>query len=276
MSAAVPTTANPPLRKALSTIGCPELTLPESFALAARHGLEAVELRALEGNVDLPTYFTRTYGTPEALARARRGQSVRVAALDTSYKLVGATAAARDQLVAHVRWAEALGVSWLRVFDGGSPGDAAALNEAAATLRAWRALRRAHGWSVDLMVETHDALVNGPALARFLELVPDAALLWDTHHTWRKGGEDPVALWPQLRAHTVHLHVRDSIAAPHAQPPFHYTLPGTGEFPMAPLLAALRTDRYPGMLCLEWERLWIPELPDLEQVLGAAASNQWW
>ena len=36
--------------------------------LVRRHRMDGVELRALNGTVDLVTYFTTSYGTPEALA----------------------------------------------------------------------------------------------------------------------------------------------------------------------------------------------------------------
>jgi sugar phosphate isomerase/epimerase len=265
-----------PIRRALSTIGCPDCTLERALDLAARFELDAIELRALAGEVDLPAHFARTYGSPAALARAVRDHPVRIAALDTSFKLAGATADARAKLLEHLPWAEALGVRWLRVFDGGAPDDPAALAAAAETLRWWRDLRRARGWSADLMIETHDALVSRAAIDHFLDLAPDAALLWDTHHTWRKGGEDPMTLWPHIRSHVVHLHVRDSVTAAGNDPPYRYVLPGEGEFPMPALLAALQADNYAGPISLEWERLWIPKLPPLEQVLAAAVANHWW
>ena len=56
------------LLRAFSTLGCPDFTLEEALALATKHGLEAIELRALGGTVDLPAYFTEQFGTPGALA----------------------------------------------------------------------------------------------------------------------------------------------------------------------------------------------------------------
>jgi hypothetical protein len=58
----------PSLRRAFSTIGCPACTLAQAFALAIRHHIDVVELRALGGEVDLPVYFARTYGSPAAHA----------------------------------------------------------------------------------------------------------------------------------------------------------------------------------------------------------------
>jgi hypothetical protein len=57
-----------PYRRAISTMGCPGLTLDEACALAQRHHLDGVELRSLGGTIDLPVHFSAIYGTPEKLA----------------------------------------------------------------------------------------------------------------------------------------------------------------------------------------------------------------
>ena len=259
----------------LSTLGCPDLTLDAVLALAEGAGLDAVELRALEGTVDLVALFAARFGTEAALA-ARLGRSpVRVVAFGTSFRMITGTEADRAALLAYGPWAEAAGVPWLRIFDGGESGDAAELDRAAAMLAWWEAERRRRGWSVGVMIETHDALAAPDALARFAARCPEARLLWDCHHTWRKGGADPVATWAAIGAQTVHIHVKDSVSRPGPRLPYSYVLPGEGEFPMAPLMARLRADAYGGVLSLEWERLWHPDLPPIEAAL-AAAQRGWW
>ncbi len=90
-------------------------------ALARGHALDGVEARFLEGTLDLPDYFARKYRAPEALAAETRQIDLRIVALDTSFKLADPDESARGALLAFVPWAEALGVRWLRVFDGGNP-----------------------------------------------------------------------------------------------------------------------------------------------------------
>lgn len=258
-----------------TTLGCAEFTLEESLALAAKHHLPAIELRALGGTVDLPAYLAKTYGTPAALAGKLRGQPIKIAAIDTSLRVIGPTPADREKFLGFIPWAEALGVPRLRVFDGGKTLDDAELAQAADTVKWWQELRRQNGWKTDIMVETHDTLITTAAIRRFVAAAPGAAILWDTHHTWKKGGEDPVATWHAIKAHVVHLHVKDSISRPSGKHPITYVLPGDGEFPMSPLLAVLRAE-YHGPMSLEWERLWHPYLPPLEDALRVAAARQWW
>ena len=126
------------------------------------------------------------------------------------------------------------------------------------------------------MVETHDSLVNEAANRRFAVAGPGCAVLWDSHHTWLRGGEDPLVTWSAIRDLVVHVHVKDSIDMPSAKHSWTYVLPGAGHFPIAPLLAALGADAFAGPVSLEWERWWHPYLPTLEVALTEATQNRWW
>jgi sugar phosphate isomerase/epimerase len=266
------------LLRCLNTLGCAEFSLEEACALAAKHGLDGVEVRALGGTLDLAAYLRGQYGTPEELAEKLRsaGGAVRVVAFNTSMKLVGGSAAERDQLIDIVPWAEALGVRWLRVFDGGKTAEEGELAQAVESLRWWREERAVHGWSADWMIETHDSLFTAAAIGRLRAAVSDVAILWDSHHTWKKGGEDPLVTWAAIRSGVVHVHVKDSVSVPSARHPFTYVLPGAGEFPMAPLVAELSAAKFAGPVSLEWERQWHPYLEPLDVALTTAAGRGWW
>jgi sugar phosphate isomerase/epimerase len=264
-----------PYRRAISTLGCPEYSLEQVFALAARHGLDAVELRALSGSLDLPAVLAAAYGAPAALAARLKSAPVPITALDTSLKLAGHTPADRADFLRCVPWAEACGIPWLRVFDGGTAADDATLRTMAETAAWWRAEKKNHGWKTEIMVETHDTLCTTAALRSFLALVPGTAILWDSHHTWRKGGEDPLATWRAFQPHIVHVHVKDSISRPSARHPFTYVSPGDGEFPLAPLHAVLAAE-FGGTVSLEWEKLWHSYLVPLDEALTLAARRRWW
>lgn len=261
--------------RTFTTLGCPDFTLEQALALAEKHNVSAVEIRALGGTIELAGYLAQNYGTPAALAEKLRAFPIKIIALDTSLKLVGAAAVERDKFLALLPWSEAIGCTHLRVFDGGSTFDDRERAEAVATLRWWRELRAQHGWKTDIMVETHDTLFTADKIAQFIAAAPSTAILWDSHHTWKRGGEDPVVTWRAIKAHVAHLHVKDSISRPSVRHPYSYVLPGTGEFPMAPLCAVLRAE-YSGAVSLEWEKLWHPYLPPLDEALVEAEARQWW
>lgn len=58
------------LRWSFSSLGCPELDLAGVMELALGAGLAELELRTLEGRVDLPELFREKYGSPAELGRA--------------------------------------------------------------------------------------------------------------------------------------------------------------------------------------------------------------
>ena len=123
-----------PYRRAISTLGCPEYSMEQVFALAGRHGLDAVELRALSGSLDLPAVLAAAYGSPAAMSDRLISAPVRIVALDTSLKLAGHTPADRADFLRCVPWAEACGIPWLRVFDGGKVADDTTLRPMAETI----------------------------------------------------------------------------------------------------------------------------------------------
>ncbi len=261
--------------RAFSTLGCPGLDLAGACALARAHGIGAVELRVLGGSVDLPAYFRGLGMGPEAIRSVADAAGVGLVAIDTSLRLIDGTGEDREKFLEMVRLAEAIGAARLRVFDGGSKADAAEMERASEALRWWRSVRARHAWKTDIMVETHDALVTSAAILRFARAAPGAAILWDSHHTWNKGGEDPAATWRAIGRLVAHIHVKDSVRGAGPGAPGAYALPGTGDFPMAALRDALKGG-YTGPLSLEWERHWHPEIAPLDDALRSAASTSWW
>lgn len=262
-------------QRSISTLGCPDFSLEQVFALAQRHQLDAVELRALAGTIDLPSVFAAGYGSPANLANRMKDAPMPIVSLDTSLKLAENSPADRDDFLRFLPWAEAAGVPWLRVFDGGHSAEAATHQAMASTVQWWRTQRKANGWKADIMVETHDALFTTSAIKQFVGLAPGTAVLWDAQHTWKNGGEDPVLTWQGIRPHVVHVHVKDSVSRPSDKHPYTYVLPGEGEFPMPPLKQVLQQE-FTGMVSLEWEKLWHPYLPALDDALTAATKRKWW
>jgi sugar phosphate isomerase/epimerase len=263
--------------RAFSTLGCAELRLEDTLALAARHRVSSVELRAMDGTIDLTERLESRFARHQDFADLVKSGTVRICSLDTSLRLSENTGADRDALLRFVPWAEAAGIRRLRVFDGPGADQEPGFGRALDTLAWWRDLRAAEGWQVDLMVETHSSLIRTPLILRFLQSAPQGtAILWDSHHTWRIGGEAPVDTWRAIGKHVVHIHVKDSVSKPDGHNAYTYVPCGQGEFPMTRLLDALSRDGYAGVVSLEWERLWHPGIPTLEESLSSATVSNWW
>ncbi|MFW5845473.1 MAG: sugar phosphate isomerase/epimerase family protein [Planctomycetota bacterium] len=272
MTVRLPTT---PWPWTISTLGCPDLDLPAAVALARAHGLSRLELRLLEGRSDLPQLLAQRFGSPAGLAAWCRQQGMRICALDASANLAGLDAVGREELVALVPWAQALEVPYLRIFDGGrytSEPERAELAPIAAAWTWWCEQRAAAGWTVDLMLETHDACRSARHVQALQELVQrPIPILWDAHHPWFASHEDPLHTWDAIRQQVVHIHIKDSLRQANAQFPYTYVLPGAGDFPLASLLQRLRADGYRGPVSLEWELAWHRYLPPVGAALDALA-----
>lgn len=263
--------------RTFSTLGCAEFEPTEIVALAHRHQMPAVEIRAMSGSTTLPDVLERLFGTPSAWAAFLKENGLRVCVFGASFRLIDGSAADWEALLRYVPWAEAAGVPWLRVFDGGSKGNAAEITQGAEALADWQKERTKNRWQTDLIIETHDALLTSPLLKAFFAAAPGARLLWDSHHTWKRGGENPAVTWGTVAPHTSHIHVKDSVSRPSPDGgDYTYVFPGEGEFPMPELRTALQLSGYAGSLSLEWERLWHPYMPPLEDALDAASRHGWW
>ena len=150
------------------------------------------------------------------------------------------------------------------------------LDKAAANLAWWHQLRNKEGWQTKLALETHDGFCSAH---RCLQLQAYANIpldiIWDTHHSWKLGGETLQETWDQMGSLVRHVHIKDSISVPSARHPYSYVLPGEGEFPARKALDLLANNNYQGIVSLEWERKWHPYMPPLDQALDALGSNGW-
>ncbi|MBC8011466.1 MAG: sugar phosphate isomerase/epimerase, partial [Burkholderiales bacterium] len=263
----------PSLRFGFSTLGCPDLDIAAVRALAAKHRSRFIEIRTLGGSTDFPAQLARFPGGAPAVRDFLLEADVRVALVASSFCIAQAPESARSALIAEAEAGEALGAKWLRVFGGGDWG-APLTAERAATASAhrawWSELRAARGWTIDLLLEIHDAFSGTPQILEFFDKTGGPMpLLWDTHHTWKIAGETAAFTWAALGTHVRHVHVKDSVAASEAwdRLPYQYVAPGHGEFSTAATFSLLATAGFTGVASLEWEKQWHPSLAVLDAVL---------
>ena len=78
--------------------------------------------------------------------------------------------------------------------------------------------------------------------------------------------------WPAIHRWVRHVHVKDSVSRPSGRHPYSYVFLGEGEFPLRSLVEQLRSDGFEHVLSLEWERMWHPYLPSVEEALERAVA----
>jgi sugar phosphate isomerase/epimerase len=250
------------MKLAVSTLGMPGQSLREAIVVARDAGCAGLELRLHQ---DTGVHLRMTAPEQAAARAAIEAGGLSAVAL-AGYARVAASgpdAPVVAELAAGLRLATALGAPALRAFPGGTDTPAAVRRIRAAIADSPGATR--------VLVETHDDMPTGDAVARLLDAVavPErTGAIWDLLHPWRHG-ERPAVTFAALASCLGYVQIKDAAAATDPTP-----VPlGSGAVPLAEAGAVLREARYDGWISLEWERTWYPRVAPVSQILPAA--RQW-
>ena len=264
----------------VSTLGCAELSFPQICELLAEFGFRELEMRAVDGRIDLPQWAESAGWSPARATALLAENQIRFCVAGSSFKLVGNDDKSRAEMLTFCEWADSWGAQYVRAFGGGTWGQAlteADYGQAVQAVTWWQQEKKRRDWRVELLLETHDSFsVSGPCRTLLTRLSEPIGIIWDSHHTWRLGGESPRTSWSQLSKWIRHVHVKDSFAKPPSRRhPFTYVLPGDGEIPLGQIIEVLRENHFMGTVSLEWERLWHPYLPPLREALTRLQAQPW-
>lgn len=252
-----------------STLGCPEWSWARILEQAAAHGYAAIELRGIQGQMDLTK---RPEFTGTALATSvsdLKALSLTISDLGASSRMHEAAPAVRqaqlDEGRRFIDLAAALGSRYVRVFgDKIPPGEdkAKTMERIVDGLRTLGEHARRSG--VGVIIESHGDFTDSPSLLALLEgaAMPNVALLWDAHHTVVAGKEDPETTFKALATHVRHTHLKDS--TPDGKRGVRYVLTGTGTVPVKKTVDVLAKGGYTGYYGFEWEKAWHKEIESPE------------
>ena len=251
---------------AFSTLGCPAWELSKILEFAQGNGFAAVELRGLMGNLDLPS---RPEFAPDRLAQSKKqiaDQGIKIACVSSSTELHEPDAAKREKEIADairfIDLASALGAPSVRVFGNKLDGPREEIITRVASgmhqLGEYAGPRH-----VTVIIESHGDFVDSATLKQVLTRAESShvGLLWDAHHTYVDGHEQPEHTVAELGPWIRHTHLKDSVPAGKER---KYVLTGKGDVPVERQVQALRKIGYQGYYCFEWEKVWHPDLLEPE------------
>jgi len=278
-------TKEAPLTLAFSTLGCPKWEWKKILDFAAQHGFAGIELRGLEGNLDLPAHPVFAPDRIEQTKREIHASNLKIACVSSSANLYVEDSVKRATELGDARrfidLASALGSPCVRVFGGKDESDKSSAPDAATKARVAAGLRELGKYSgprnVTVILESHDHFTSSATLKDVLSQVDseNVGLLWDAYHTFADGHEDPELTVRELGKWIRHTHLKDS-----ADNKENYVLTGRGTVPIQRQIFALRAIGYKGFFCFEWEKLWHPDLADPEiaiadfaHVVGDCSGN---
>lgn len=272
---------------AFSTLGCPAWEWKRILEFAHSHDFAAIELRGLQGNMDLPS---NPIFAPDRIAQTKKqiqSAKLRIACVSSSANLYMEEPDKRAKELADARkfidLASTLGAPYVRVFGGKAQSDNAPVPDDATKSRVASALRElgeyAGPHNVTVIIESHDHFTSSATLSDVLRAANSdhVALLWDAHHTFAASNEEPEFTVKQLGQWIRHTHLKDSVGTGEDR---KYVLTGTGNVPIARQIKALQSISYKGFYCFEWEKVWHPDIldpevaiPDFARVVGQCLGN---
>lgn len=259
-----------------STLGCPQWEWMQILDFASAHGFAAVELRGIRADMDLtkrPEFAlarldeTRRQLAQHGLTISCLGASANMHEMDAAKR-----AAAMDEGRRFIDLAKALHAPYVRVFGNayipGVPRDQMLAHIA-------RGLRELGDYGgergVTVLIESHGDFTDSPSLSELMERAnsPAVAILWDAHHTFAAGKEEPEDTVRMLGRWIRHTHLKDSVPVGGDR---RYVLTGTGDVPVRRQIEALVRLRYAGFYSFEWEKRWHPEIEEPEIAIAQFAD----
>lgn len=272
---------------AFSTLGCPAWDWPKILDFAQQHGFSAIELRGLQGNMDLPSHAIFAADRVERTKKEIQSHKLRIGCVSSSANLYFEDPSRREKELADARrfidLASTLGAPYVRVFGGKEASDKNPVPDDATKARVAAGLRELGDYSgprgVTVIIESHDHFTASATLKDVLQAAnsPHVGLLWDAHHTFATSNEDPEFTVKALGSWIRHTHLKDSTGTGEDR---KYVLTGTGNVPIAGQIKALQSIGYKGYYCFEWEKVWHPDLldpavaiPDFARVVGQCLGN---
>lgn len=257
-------------RLAFSTLGCPKWPWPQILDFAAANGYSGIELRGILGDLDLPNRPELAPDKIPAVKKDLAARGLKISDLGSSSEMHLTDPDKRAQSIADgkrfIDLAEKLDVPYVRIFGNKLEGPRDECIRRVATgmreLAVYGAPR-----NVAVIIESHGDFVTSQLLKEVLTEADhlNALLLWDAHHTFVDGHEEPEFTVRELGKWIRHTHLKDSIPQNGER---HYVLTGKGEVPVKRQMQALAAINYKGYLCFEWEKLWHPDIDEPEVAIA--------
>ncbi len=252
-----------------STLGCPSWNWLKILDFAQKNGFAAVELRGLQGTMDLPSRPEFADVQMEQSKREVASRNLRISCVSSSANMHDTGPEHEKQLADARRFidlASRLGAPYVRVFGNklAGPRDVA-IEYIAASLR--QLGDYAATKNVTVLIESHGDFTTSVVLREILEKAasPHVGLLWDAHNTFVEGKEDPAVTVSRLGKYIRHTHLKDSRTENGED---HYVLTGRGDVPVKRQVELLVASRYTGYYSFEWEKAWHPEIAEPEVAIA--------
>ena len=262
------------MKFAFSTVSCPTWDFETVAARAKEYGYDGVEIRAF-GNESVLTASNVFLTDPPKLRRLFGDAGVEIACLASSVAMAQdkkKDRAQADELRRHIDVAQAIGCPVVKIFDTQvRPGRSRALT--GNLLADWLLPQADFAAERGVIIAIENALSfrNAKELWGIVDRMnhPSVGVAWDLFNA-AMVGEGPAYSVPTLNSKIVYTQVKDAkLGALGAT----YVKIGEGDCKVRDFLRRLRGVGYEGYVTVEWEKAWLPNLAEPEEILPHAIGK---
>lgn len=261
--------AGPAPHFSFSTLGCPKWSFREIVDFAAEYGYNGIEIRGLQGELNL--IQSPEFSSGERISSARKlaeDKQLKIICLGSSAQLHHADAAKRksnlDEAKRYIDLAGKLDCPFVRVFPDTIPeGQDYDTTIGLITAGMKDLAEYAKGSGVSVLLESHGDITGTEVLLRIMRgsESPNSGMVWDICNMWSATRESPADVYGKLQKYIRHTHFRD---IKYEGNKYRSVLFGMGEAPVEEAVKVLQKGNYDGYYSFEWEKLWEPGIEDPE------------
>src|SRR5256714_14146443 len=239
---------------AFSTLACPNWSWEQAVQKAVEYGYRGLELRGVEGEMDLTKAAPFTSSRLPATKRELKERGLAIPCLDTSCRFDQAAQIDNnvDEGKRHIDLATALDAPYIRVFGDRIPDIQSRekiIEQVVAGLLALA--HHAEGTSVQVLLESHGDFARVQNLLDVIRVArhPQVGVLWDVHHPFRFFSEPLADTYERLKEHIRHVHLKNSVVTDDG---VRYCLLGQGDLPVGEVLELLASGGFGGGSSRVW------------------------
>ena len=262
------------MKFAFSTVSCPAWDFETIVARAAEYGYDGVEIRAFS-NESILTAANVFLSDPQKVRRLFVEKNIEICCLASSIAMTQEKKrdrAVADDLRRHIETAQQIGCPIVKIFDTQvRPGRSRAMTGIA--LSNWLMPLADFAAERGLIIAIENALSfrNAKELWGIVDRMnhPSVGVAWDLFNA-AMVGEGPAYSVPTLNSKIVYTQVKDAKLGPLGAT---LTRIGEGDVKVRDFLRRLRGVGYEGYVTVEWEKAWLPNLAEPEEILPQASEK---